>query len=1051
MALEDLEPQLPRFTGANPNSWICQSELYFQFYSIYGDERFSYVIEVFEDGPFYWFNSWFRSDDLTWNDFTTAMLHQFCSSSLTPTIDTVVNFSPPLFALQVFDEMPDGISNVIDYANDKAIDDKVLDIEIIDYNLPSEPDPLIAPPIPTGLIPVFTSALMLPLDSISTIGNMETNIRTSKDYIQMFVMTTPVVPQASPKPSKSGSYATLFVGLDTNFDTPLQWIDFGFDPGPIMVHQPSLIGIIQPVDLQVELMTHTSTTKCSLPSTTFYSKCSGVVSFFMLDGGPTIAATHSILAVVAISEEGCHDILLSQSVFQVLSLDVARFGCRSTGWFDKLPKVHYNQISNYNSPPDTDPLVAPLTRSYTSAAHVKVYQKHMSIVPLVHPHHYIIILTFGCLFFLGVEPCIIIILVDDSKVNDMREPKECDVSDSMVISSFDWTPGWIENKVQGPEHCFIHGLFSVTHFPYLHKAAEMSTLLSETICESLTSFLASTTVVTAHALQNFKPPIWAFWAPQLATIFVQSNETHIHVQVVMGVTKLSTNSEVRKFQMGNKLLGWKGDTTHAFNTIHQQVYGIMRPLVSYYVTHYDNKFTVASHVLMSTQTVHFTPLDSLESFSQTTYLDSLMANQLQLEEAKSLVMDADPPQLLWLLDWQQPNHSTHTEAPWHCFDIHIMHTWQFCRALLVVTTFENLLSLKKKTLLNVASRCVLVNIVLLEQLNVASRCVLVNIVLLEQVSNGVGPLSVIHNMGDLLTQLLVVNYLLLICSQIGLAEWWFYHKTNLKVLIMEQCNQWTPSVHRIDNLRILEIIFYTYAAEYKIFSIRYHSQNLWRFLFAHIKHIVASFLKHESLKWSAQGGGMVNSHFYGLWALYVRVWNLVQPKGKVCLGLPIIGLITSVGCHRIQVFGSMISWLSRMNTVWFCNNEVVHYKLYGLEDKGWTQTRFVGSDFNHYLGFYTTRCVLGQKSFYLYKFYMGLGCEVYKYHGACMGWGVSRTWVLYFWHNQSVVRHEHVEYSRMFKPLHLEDKVNLKGGSNVMNRTSRPILVSPVKKPNKLN
>ncbi|KAM0046612.1 hypothetical protein Hdeb2414_s0009g00318551 [Helianthus debilis subsp. tardiflorus] len=116
MALEDLEPQLPRFTGSDPNSWISQSELYFRFYSIYGDERFSYVIEVFEDEPFYWFNSWFRSDDLTWNDFTTAMLHQFCSLTKTGS------------ALKVFDEMPDSINNAIANADHKTTDGEVFDI-----------------------------------------------------------------------------------------------------------------------------------------------------------------------------------------------------------------------------------------------------------------------------------------------------------------------------------------------------------------------------------------------------------------------------------------------------------------------------------------------------------------------------------------------------------------------------------------------------------------------------------------------------------------------------------------------------------------------------------------------------------------------------------------------------------------------------------------------------------------------------------------------------------------------------------------------------------
>ncbi|KAJ0494626.1 hypothetical protein HanRHA438_Chr04g0199801 [Helianthus annuus] len=127
MALEDLEPQLPRFTGSDPNSWISQSELYFRFYSIYGDERFSYVIEVFEDEPFYWFNSWFRSDDLTWNDFTTAMVHQFCLLTNTGS------------ALKVFDEMPDSINNAIANANHKTTDDEVFDIPTTGSTLKLDP------------------------------------------------------------------------------------------------------------------------------------------------------------------------------------------------------------------------------------------------------------------------------------------------------------------------------------------------------------------------------------------------------------------------------------------------------------------------------------------------------------------------------------------------------------------------------------------------------------------------------------------------------------------------------------------------------------------------------------------------------------------------------------------------------------------------------------------------------------------------------------------------------------------------------------------------
>ncbi|KAJ0896908.1 hypothetical protein HanRHA438_Chr08g0339811 [Helianthus annuus] len=76
MALEEMD--LPRFTGFAPAHWICQAERFFLHYDI-GDEseRFSYVMVAFDNEPFYWFNSWFRSDFLTWSDFIAAMLIQF--------------------------------------------------------------------------------------------------------------------------------------------------------------------------------------------------------------------------------------------------------------------------------------------------------------------------------------------------------------------------------------------------------------------------------------------------------------------------------------------------------------------------------------------------------------------------------------------------------------------------------------------------------------------------------------------------------------------------------------------------------------------------------------------------------------------------------------------------------------------------------------------------------------------------------------------------------------------------------------------------------------
>ncbi|KAM0017908.1 hypothetical protein Hdeb2414_s0027g00693281 [Helianthus debilis subsp. tardiflorus] len=57
------------------------------------------------------------------------MLHRFRSSSLKPTVDTVVNLSPSLSALQMFDEMPDSIATEIDNTDNQTIDFEVLSIQ----------------------------------------------------------------------------------------------------------------------------------------------------------------------------------------------------------------------------------------------------------------------------------------------------------------------------------------------------------------------------------------------------------------------------------------------------------------------------------------------------------------------------------------------------------------------------------------------------------------------------------------------------------------------------------------------------------------------------------------------------------------------------------------------------------------------------------------------------------------------------------------------------------------------------------------------------------
>lgn len=86
MALEGLEPSLslPRFTGSNPARWLYEAERYFSSYAIYEEERFPFVVEFFDDEPFYWFNSWYRGlERLTWRSFTTTMLTTFTNNDIT--------------------------------------------------------------------------------------------------------------------------------------------------------------------------------------------------------------------------------------------------------------------------------------------------------------------------------------------------------------------------------------------------------------------------------------------------------------------------------------------------------------------------------------------------------------------------------------------------------------------------------------------------------------------------------------------------------------------------------------------------------------------------------------------------------------------------------------------------------------------------------------------------------------------------------------------------------------------------------------------------------
>ncbi|KAF5813118.1 hypothetical protein HanXRQr2_Chr03g0094501 [Helianthus annuus] len=270
MALEDLEPQLPHFTGSDPNSWISQSELYFRFYSIYGDERFSYVIEVFEDEPFYWFNSWFRSDDLTWNDFTTAMLHRFCSSSL-KAVDTVVELSPPPSALNVFDEMPATLDKQdslilqlrdqipqyptdcydvlvplnpnfsMPYIGESAVDlsssqfptDSISQqvylstVNNIDLGFTQANRLAVAPLIQFDSLPIITS-----IDNSDVIHEGYLDILLSQSFVLVYSGPKFVISAVSTNKFQFGSFAMVTDGLLSPFCDKVQLTDFGFDPGP---------------------------------------------------------------------------------------------------------------------------------------------------------------------------------------------------------------------------------------------------------------------------------------------------------------------------------------------------------------------------------------------------------------------------------------------------------------------------------------------------------------------------------------------------------------------------------------------------------------------------------------------------------------------------------------------------------------------------------------------------------------------------------------------------------------------------------------------------
>ncbi|MFS8016599.1 hypothetical protein Hanom_Chr15g01370481 [Helianthus anomalus] len=56
------------------------------------------------------------------------MIHRFGSSSLKPTVDTVFNLSPPLSALQVFDEMHDRFKHDIFSVDHETMNDDVLKV-----------------------------------------------------------------------------------------------------------------------------------------------------------------------------------------------------------------------------------------------------------------------------------------------------------------------------------------------------------------------------------------------------------------------------------------------------------------------------------------------------------------------------------------------------------------------------------------------------------------------------------------------------------------------------------------------------------------------------------------------------------------------------------------------------------------------------------------------------------------------------------------------------------------------------------------------------------
>ncbi|KAJ0940130.1 hypothetical protein HanRHA438_Chr02g0079931 [Helianthus annuus] len=512
MALEDLEPQLPRFTGSDPYLWISQSELYFRFYSIYGDERFSYVIEVFEDEPFYWFNSWFRSDNLTWNDFTTAMLHRFCSSTL-KAVDTVVELSPPLSAHNVFDEMPatlDKQDSLILQLRDQIPQHHCYDVLVPlnpNFSMPSigESDvDLSSSQFPTDsisqqvylsnvnhidlgftqanrlavapLIQFDSSPIITSIDNSHVIHEGCHDILLSQSFVLVYSGPKFIISAVSTNQFQFGSSVMVTDGLLSPFCDKVQLTDFGFDPGPYFFSTLySNRIIIMPNHIGVDLFEFCASNldhHCHSASKLFASHDVSVNSNKILG-----ALQRKMISVVPfyVGPSNKSDFL---SVDMNIIVVAESFSCSSVEevWYLKGGYVETSTFEKFAL--HTSEILSDLSCVGTKQARFDIW----------------------LFMFISIK------------------------CEKMLRKTI----------VEGSTHDVV---FEIGHL-----------------------ILGSTSVVITQTVHYFDQPMGLFWNAHLAAVYI-FNQSHTVVQASKSIVKTRLVYWVLKFLVGDKRLSWKGGTT----------------------------------------------------------------------------------------------------------------------------------------------------------------------------------------------------------------------------------------------------------------------------------------------------------------------------------------------------------------------------------------------------------------------------------------------------------------------------------------------------------